>query len=1091
MPAVKPKFAQDAYTVGWICALDTEYVAAIISLDEEHEKPQNISSHDDNIYTLGRINNHKVVIAVLPDGEYGTSSASRVATAMLNSFPNIRVGLMVGIGGGAPSQKNDIRLGDIVVSAPRDGYGGVFQYDYGKTVQNQSFHCTSFLNQPPVCLRTAISGIKAKYRIEGPQIEEKIHSILAWRRPALQDAHRRPDPASDRLYKQTVNHPTYQASCADACGNDPSKLEDRRERTGRDDNPAIHYGLIASGNQLIKDATFRDKLAAEKGVLCFEMEAAGLMNHFPCLVIRGVCDYSDSHKNKEWQGYAAVAAAVYAKDLLHEISPKKVESERRISEILSSVKDDIREMHSVIKETRNTAEDIAFKQKREEIRRWLSPSDPSTNHDKARSQCQYGTGRWSLQCDKYSKWKTQRSSFLWLHGITGCGKSILSSSIITNLQQSVPSQSLLYFYFDFRDTRKQTLDNMVRSFISQLYSDNPDTREHLDSLFSSCQHGHLQPSCESLCSVLLKMIERIEEVWVVIDALDECSTREGSPTKGLLSWIKDQLNAEQSNIHFLVTSRPEHDIKIGFNDICRNEDIVEIQSSLITDDILGYIRGRVRDGKRMERWRSHPDIQEEIETRVLQQANGMFRWVACQMDSIENCLEYGTLQSVLASLPATLDETYSRILHSIFPEQKQNAIRLLQFLTFSEGVLSILEAVDILAVNIEGDQYFNPKYRMPDVREISCYCSSLVVIVPSKEHVHRNDPKYAKLQLAHSSVKEYLTSNRLEKEIAQDFLATTARASIAKVCLAYLLQFDEELPLQQVVVDFPLAKYSARYWMDHAMMVKDKDAKLLELIRALYCYHEASYRVCYRLHLPDMPWEWFRPPEIPEPPLRYASFGGFRDAVQSLLSLGVDVNHGDALQVASQQGHEEVVELLLNKGADIDHAMFSNGIYRSALSVASENGHIKTVELLLSRGAKFNEFRSPTCCTPLNYAVAGGHETIVELLLSKGANIDLDNGLGTPLSAAIGASQKRMVELLLNRGANINLTNCYRGSPLCEASRYGELEIVKLLLSKGAEVNPSDRFGNYPLCDAVKNGHGEVAELLRSKGGYSPIYNYW
>jgi nucleoside phosphorylase len=86
----------------------------------------------------------------------------------------------------------------------------------------------------------------------------------------------------------------------------------------------------------MKDALTRDALAAKKAVLCFEMEAAGLMNHFPCLVIRGICDYSDSHKNKEWQGFAAMMAAAYAKDLLRQIPPNKVEAEKPISEVLSS-----------------------------------------------------------------------------------------------------------------------------------------------------------------------------------------------------------------------------------------------------------------------------------------------------------------------------------------------------------------------------------------------------------------------------------------------------------------------------------------------------------------------------------------------------------------------------------------------------------------------------------------------------------------------------------------------------------------------------------------------------------------------------------
>jgi nucleoside phosphorylase len=109
----------------------------------------------------------------------------------------------------------------------------------------------------------------------------------------------------------------------------------RPERSEDEDNPEIHYGLVASANQLMKDALIRDRLAAKEAVLCFDMEAAGLMNHFPCLVIRGICDYSDSHKNKEWQGYAAMAAAAYAKDLLCRILPNKVDAEKRIGDITS------------------------------------------------------------------------------------------------------------------------------------------------------------------------------------------------------------------------------------------------------------------------------------------------------------------------------------------------------------------------------------------------------------------------------------------------------------------------------------------------------------------------------------------------------------------------------------------------------------------------------------------------------------------------------------------------------------------------------------------------------------------------------------
>lgn len=320
------------YTVGWICAIATEYVAARAFLDEKHDGPEYVSPNDNNDYTLGRAGKHNVVIAVLPDGEYGTASAAITARDMLHSFPNVRIGLMVGIGGGAPSVQHGIRLGDVVVSSPRDGESGVFQYNFGKTIQSQSFQHTRFLNQPPTALRTAINGLKAEYKEDGHQLDEAITTLLEMK-PRLQKEYKRPDASYDRLYRSDVIHvpSADEIGCAAVCGNEPSSFVTRTERIESDDNPAIYYGIIASADQLMKDAIVRDKLATEKDVLCFEMEAAGLMNHFPCLIIRGICDYSDSHKNKEWQGYAAMAAAAYAKDLLRRIAPNKIEAEKKIS----------------------------------------------------------------------------------------------------------------------------------------------------------------------------------------------------------------------------------------------------------------------------------------------------------------------------------------------------------------------------------------------------------------------------------------------------------------------------------------------------------------------------------------------------------------------------------------------------------------------------------------------------------------------------------------------------------------------------------------------------------------------------------------
>ncbi|UQC91433.1 uncharacterized protein CLUP02_16968 [Colletotrichum lupini] len=319
LPVVRTPPMGDAgkYTVGWICALPTEFNAAKAFFDEKHHDSPPVACHDNNSYALGRIGNHNVVVAVLPDGEYGTTSAAVVAQGMLHSFPNVRIGLMVGIGGGAPSQKHDVRLGDVVVSSRDRGKGGVFQYDFGKLVQNQgiSFEHTDFLDQPPMALRTAVNALKGQYEMEGHQLNEHIDKALA-RWPRLRKTYARPPSHNDRLYQSGVLHPKGADKCDSACGDSPSHLVHRTERGDLDDNPAIHYGLIASSNQLMRHAKIRDTMAKEKSVLCFEMEAAGLMNYFLCLVIRGICDYSDLHKNKEWQGFVAMTAAAYATDLL-------------------------------------------------------------------------------------------------------------------------------------------------------------------------------------------------------------------------------------------------------------------------------------------------------------------------------------------------------------------------------------------------------------------------------------------------------------------------------------------------------------------------------------------------------------------------------------------------------------------------------------------------------------------------------------------------------------------------------------------------------------------------------------------------------
>ena len=312
------------YTVGWICAIQTELVAACELLDEEHPSPTDPPHDDDNVYNYGRISDHYIVIACLPKGRYGIASAANVAKDMRRSFKSIRFGLMVGIGGGAPSGKHDIRLGDIVVGCPiNNKEGGVVPYNFGMAIQDKEFERTGFLNSPPTVLLIALAKLGADHERKGSHIAESVRTMIT-KNPRLQEKHQYPGAEYDRLYESSYTHRGGDDRCEIGCDNASPPLLRRPPRELDPNEPVVHYGLIASADTLMKDAAARDLLIKKHDILCFEMEAAGLMNDFRCVVIRGTCDYSDSHKNYAWQGYASGVAAVYAKELLATIEGHQI-----------------------------------------------------------------------------------------------------------------------------------------------------------------------------------------------------------------------------------------------------------------------------------------------------------------------------------------------------------------------------------------------------------------------------------------------------------------------------------------------------------------------------------------------------------------------------------------------------------------------------------------------------------------------------------------------------------------------------------------------------------------------------------------------
>ncbi|KAH6977638.1 hypothetical protein EDB80DRAFT_265352 [Ilyonectria destructans] len=966
------------YTVGWICAIATEYIAAQVFLDEKHDRPEYVSPNDSNDYTLGRIGKHNTVIAVLPDGEYGTSSAARVAKGMLLSFPNVRIGLMVGIGGGAPSRKRDIRLGDIVVSAPRDGRGGVFQYDFGKKIQGQELQPTLFLGQPPEILRTAMLGIQAQYKIEGHQLEEAINGILE-RKPRLRQDYKRPEPISDKLFRADITH---DSACAMVCGDNASNLILRPERTKDEDNPAIHYGLIASANQLMKDALVRDKLAAEKDVLCFEMEAAGLMNHFPCLVIRGICDYADSHKNKEWQGYATMVAAAYAKDLLCRIAPNRVEAEKKIGDILSGLQEVAEEHRDVSKEYRDIAmkhlqaqKDLAkerLSEKEQEchqlFRLTTGKRDATYEWYKDRVEERVeDTCMWFLKHEHFQTWLNQESGPLLVSADPGCGKSVLAKYLI---DRGLPRSTTICYFF-FKDQDQNTVRQALCALLHQLFSQKPPLIKHATPQFRKDGQGLIN-STQSLWEVLRNAVKdpQAGPIIVVLDALDECAESE---LADLMRNVESHFRSDHlsyGKLKYLLTCRPYDQIVSKFRGLLDAFPNIRIpgeeESETISQEVNHVITRRVNQLSHLS-----PQIKSHLEKILQKTTHRTYLWVYLVFDYLEKADFKKTLkgvESAIATLPRSINEAYEQILNKTKEDPMVRKVLSIILaasrpLTLSEMNLAVnidYTSQSIHDLDLEDDEDFKTRLRS--------WCGLFVSI-------HQGS-----IYFLHQTAREFLLADlasptTVSSELHWHHSITTqdAHAILAELCVLYLNFFNSNVSLPtdangEAGDSFDrhaFLDYSAQTWGAHFRKAGIIDGAAIIPFALRICDPDSkSYSVWFGIY-----WK---------------------------TTFMWTTEYFTDLMVASYYGHRVVVKLLLEKGAKIEAKDSSYG--RTPLKWAAHNGHEATVKLLLEKGADV-EAKDEHGRTPLSWAAANGHEAIVKLLLEKGAKIEAKDIWGrTPLS---------------------------------------------------------------------------------------------
>jgi nucleoside phosphorylase len=297
--------AHGAYKTAIICPMAVEMAPVLAMLDQEHSRYQSKR----NAYVLGQMGHHNVIITVM--SETGNNSAAAMASQLQNDFPSLQFALLVGVGGGVPNMdKHDIRLGDVVVSKPTQTFGGVVQFDHGKLNTNNQFERTGLLNKPPPIVMSNLELLIAEHKRNENRLNDHLIKMLRKFPKMENEQYIHQGEENDVLFESLYPHNSG-SDCRNCL---PERIVKRQPRYST--APRIHYGTIGSSNVVVKDARLRDNLRDELGIICVEMEAAGLVDEFPCLVVRGICDYADSHKLKKWQPYAAATAAAFAKEFL-------------------------------------------------------------------------------------------------------------------------------------------------------------------------------------------------------------------------------------------------------------------------------------------------------------------------------------------------------------------------------------------------------------------------------------------------------------------------------------------------------------------------------------------------------------------------------------------------------------------------------------------------------------------------------------------------------------------------------------------------------------------------------------------------------
>ncbi|KAI1847677.1 hypothetical protein JX265_013937 [Neoarthrinium moseri] len=1033
----------DDYTIGWVCALSEERTAATAMLDERH--PDLLRRPNDaNTYTLGSIGGHNVVIACLPEGAIGTTSAATVAKDMVHVFPAIRVGLMVGIGGGVPPT---VRLGDVVVSVPDAQYPGVVQWDMGKAEQGGKFRRTGALNKPPALLLTAVTKLKTDHKLEGSKIAQYLEEAQA-RYPRSTAKFLRSNLLQDVLFKASYQHVHQQDRDAaedeegegseeeesddeakDACKHcDKAQIVKRKPRDMR-----VHCGLIVSGNQVIKDARVRDRLSKDLGkVLCIEMEAAGLMDNFPCIVIRGICDYADSHKNTAWQEHAAAIAAAFAKELLGYVVVDEVKAEKPVRDILLDIS---RTVTSIQEETtRNTH--LLHKKQDMELLDWLSTDHYGAQQSDTLKRWHPKTGLWFLRSPEYQDWLQSEGGILYCPGIPGAGKTIMASAAIHDIDRAFPTDAnigLAYVYFIFSRQREQTAEHVLASLLTQFLRGQDSLPEDTRDLFERHRKKGTRLTHGELLTALSRAVSRYERAFVALDALDECTIESQCRTK-ILSDILD-IQAK-SNMNILATSRMHDDIA----GLLTRQNTTTLSIIAQDEDMVSVLRSRI---KTYDQKLYDDDFCNLLVSKIVRVAEGMRLLSSAEMlhalaihpntTAIDTnyCPSINMIMSICAGLVIVDEESHTVRLVHYTTQEYFDKTRATWFTDAQERITE--SCVTYLSYEIfdgycETDEDFEKR----------------LVTYPFYS--------YASHEWSHHA------GAASGRQVIVDFLKNERRVQASSQALL-----------------------SKKWWSgDSGYSQRIPKGTTGLHLASRFGLTDATPGLCT---IDDVD----KSDSYGQTPLSWAAECGHAEVVKLLLETKkVEVNSKDndgrtPLSWAAKYGHAQVVKLLLEtKQVEVD-SKDNNG--QTPLSWAAECGHAEVVKLLLETkevevNSKDNDGR-----TPLSWAAEYGHAQVVKLLL-KAKEVEVnskDNDGQTPLSWAAECGHAEVVKLLLEtKEVEVNSKDDNGWTALSRAAKNGHAEVVKMLLkTKQVEIDAKDTVhGRTPLSFAAENGHVEVVKLL-------------